>query len=227
MTAEVQLLSPSTLGFWTRCIRTASQLSQEALAEASGLPTRTIQRIEAGRPTSIATRRSLARGLGYENRDVFEDPAFIAELHKLLETVSEHNPKQHYPNYVKISASVAQNGDDLGNLLNLSQAYLFNCEDVLSAEVKEVAAALFDLLQDYADVWSELTHADRLSASRSFDESIIEIEQLGARLYIGTRDTNFVGSMWTDKTPIAITIGYVVVVPRNRKIEHMLVPKRV
>ena len=55
---------PKFLAFWTRCIREASHWSQEALAASSGLDVRTIQRIEAGRPASITTRRALARGLG-------------------------------------------------------------------------------------------------------------------------------------------------------------------
>ena len=59
--------------------------SQEALAASANLTPRTIQRIEAGEPSSIATRRSLARGLGYENPDIFEDPEFIATVLKLLD----------------------------------------------------------------------------------------------------------------------------------------------
>ena len=227
MTAEMQTLSPQVLGFWVRCIRTASKWSQEALAEASGLTTRTIQRIEAGQPASVTTRRSLARGLGYENPDVFDDPTFIAEVHKLLETVSDHSEKQQFPDHLKLPVEAVSTGDALGRLIGGSSAYLFNCEDGLSTDVKEQAAALFDLLLDYGDVWSDLTHGDRLTATLSFDENLAEFEQLGARLYSASRATKIVGSMWTDKTPLPITIGYVTVVPKDREIGHIMVPKGV
>lgn len=227
MTTEMHTLSPQLLGFWVRCIRTASKWSQEALAESSGLNLRTIQRIEAGQPASVTTRRSLARGLGYDNADVFDDPAFVAEVLKLLETAADHGEKERYPDHLKLPAEPVRTGDALGRLIGASSAYVFNCDDELSDQVKEQAAALFDLLQDYGDVWSDLTHGDRLSASRSFDENLVEFEQHGARLYSATRATKIVGSMWTDKTPLPITIGYVTVVPKDREIGHIMVPKGV
>lgn len=61
-------LPPNILGFWTRCIRTTMHWSQEALAASANLTPRTIQRIEAGEPSSIATRRSLARVLATRTR---------------------------------------------------------------------------------------------------------------------------------------------------------------
>lgn len=228
MTATKQTLSPRLLGFWVRCIRTASKWSQDALAEASGLTTRTIQRIEAGQPASATTRRSLARALGYENPDIFDDPVFVAEVHKLLESISENTEEKRYPDHLKLTAEPLHTGDALSRLIGASSAYVFNCHDELSDEVKEQAAALFDLLQDYGEVWSDLTHGERLSASRSFDDNLSELKQLGARLYSATRAAKIVGSMWADKTPLPITIGYVTVVPKDhREVRHLLVPKEV
>ncbi len=189
MATETEPLSPQILGFWVRCIRTALKWSQEALAEASGLNLRTIQRVEAGRPTSVTTRRSLARGLGYQNPDVFEDLTFVAEVRNLLEMASDYSQKERFPDHLKLRADPVRTGDALGRLIAASSAYVFSCDDDLSDQVKEQAAALFDLLQDYGDSWSDLTHYDRLTASRSFDENLAEFEQSGARLYSATRAT--------------------------------------
>src|SRR6266436_1072254 len=85
MTTFQTMLDPKILGFWTRCIRETQHMSQEALAASSGLDVRTIQRIEGGNAVSVTTRRCLARGLGYENPDIFDDPEFTISVHRVLE----------------------------------------------------------------------------------------------------------------------------------------------
>jgi transcriptional regulator with XRE-family HTH domain len=70
-------LDPKLLGFWVKCIREASNWSQEAVAATAGLDVRTIQRAEAGSSISLASRRSLARGLGFDDYDIFQKPEFI------------------------------------------------------------------------------------------------------------------------------------------------------
>ena len=75
--AEIDTKDPKFLAFWTKCIRETSHWPQEVLAAAAGLDVRTIQRIEAGYPVSVTTRRALARGLGYDNPNVFDDAEFI------------------------------------------------------------------------------------------------------------------------------------------------------
>lgn len=85
MTADIDTKDPKFLAFWTKCIRESSKWSQEALAAASGLTVRTIQRIEAGNAVNITTRRALARGLGYDDPDVFENPGFIKGVQALFD----------------------------------------------------------------------------------------------------------------------------------------------
>jgi transcriptional regulator with XRE-family HTH domain len=57
--APLQAFDPQTLGWWAHSIRVASGWSQETVAELSGLSVRTIQRVEAGHPSSVDTRRAL------------------------------------------------------------------------------------------------------------------------------------------------------------------------
>src|SRR5271169_5996526 len=81
MSAETtSILDPSILAWWTRAIREASHWSQEALAASSSLTVRTIQRIEAGSRSDVTTRRALARGLGYDNPEIFFDPEFAKTI---------------------------------------------------------------------------------------------------------------------------------------------------
>jgi transcriptional regulator with XRE-family HTH domain len=77
---NLTLIDPKMLGFWARCIREAQHLSQEALAANASVDIRTVQRFEAGKAVNITSRRALAKAMGYDNPDVFDDPKFIPLL---------------------------------------------------------------------------------------------------------------------------------------------------
>lgn len=225
MTIDTAPLTPSLLGFWTRCLRTTQHWSQDALAAASGLTTRTIQRIEAGEASTITTRRSLARGLGYDNPDVFDDPEFVRMVRQFIDVAQGQKVKDEYSDHIPLPASPIANGDALGRLIGASEAYVFNYDDDLPQEAKEQAASLFDMMQDYGDIWRELTHADRLKAGTEFDEALQEFEGQGLRAYSATRSTKTVGATWLDQKPLPITIGYLTVVEADREIGQLMVPK--
>ena len=67
----VRPLSPIEIGVFVRARREANGWSQETLAELSGLSARTIQRVEDGQPSSVDTRRALARGFEFPDIDFF------------------------------------------------------------------------------------------------------------------------------------------------------------
>lgn len=67
----VRPLSPMEIGVFVRARREANGWSQETLAELSGLSARTIQRVEDGQPSSVDTRRALARGFEFPDIDFF------------------------------------------------------------------------------------------------------------------------------------------------------------
>lgn len=227
--ATPTVLDPKTLGFWAKCIREASHWSQEAVAASAGLDVRTVQRIEAGKSVSITTRRALARGLGYENQDVFQDPTFIATVHGLLQDLQAGNRKQfeaQFPEHMRLPVTRVANGDALGRLADISGATLLNADEWLSPEAKEIAASLFDYLRDIVDISADASFSDKLAYNREMDAMLKSLEGLGASAYSAVRSTKMVGAFWTDKTPIPITIGYVTVVPSDRSITEIMVPRR-
>jgi transcriptional regulator with XRE-family HTH domain len=227
-TAALSLPS-NILGFWTRCIRTTMHWSQEALAASANLTPRTIQRIEAGEPSSIATRRSLARGLGYENPDIFEDPEFIASVLKLLD--GAHSQKvedfhKQFPDLVPIDATPVKSGEALASLAGNSEAYLFHCDDEISLEAKQLAACLFDYLRDLVDVWDDISFSDRLRYTQDMEHMLSELGALDVRVHVASRSTKMVGVHWENKTPLPLSIGYLVVAPKHKDITQLMVPKR-
>lgn len=225
MTTDTMTLTPALLAFWTKCLRTTQHWSQEALAAASGLTTRTIQRIEAGEPSTVTTRRALARAFGYDNSDIFEYPEFARNVRQFIDVAHEQRIRDDHPDHMPLSAEPVASGDGLGRLIGASQAYVFNCDDDLHAGAKEQAAWLFDLLQDYGDIWNEITHSDRLKAGSEFDQALTDLRQQGARAYSATRSTKILGAAWPDQTPLPVTIGYMSIVRADREIDQLMVPK--
>ena len=114
-----QPIDPQTLGWWAHSLRVASGWSQETVAELSGLNVRTIQRVEAGHPSSVDTRRALARGLNYDDVDVFNKPetaAYIEGLRsEILRICHDDIRQKQFPNCTFIDATEAKSGKDLAD----------------------------------------------------------------------------------------------------------------
>jgi transcriptional regulator with XRE-family HTH domain len=222
-------LDPKLLGFWAKCIREASHWSQEALAASAGLDVRTIQRIEAGKSVSISTRRSLARGLGYEKHDVFEDPEFAATISGLigeLQAGRQKNLDAQFPEFIRLSVARVVSGDALCQLADVSEGTLLHMDDGLSLDAKQTTAALFDFLRDLSDISSDVSFTEKLEFGKSLNAMLKELEKLGAAAFSAIRSTKMVGVNWADKTPMPIAIGYLTIVPSERTITEIMVPRR-
>jgi len=192
MITESLSLPPNILGFWTRCLRTTQNWSQEALAAASGLDTRTIQRIEAGKPASVTTRRSLALGLGYDNPCIFDDPQFITTVMGLI-GAAQSQPADDFrkqnPDHIPVATSRITTGEALGRLAGSSNAYLFHCDDDVSPEAKRQASSMFDLLRDLGDISDEISFADKLTYNHQLETMLRDLEQLTVWVYSASRST--------------------------------------
>jgi transcriptional regulator with XRE-family HTH domain len=221
-------LDPKLLGFWVKCIREASNWSQEAVAATAGLDVRTIQRAEAGSSISLASRRSLARGLGFDDYDTFQKPEFIDAVQGLLDLIKKKNEEEYYkqfPDCLRIEAFPVRKVGDFERIVS-SNAYSFSADPNLSSEAKELAATLFDCLQDLGDCFNDLSHIGRLNSIEGFQSVLDELEELGAVVLTAKRLTTISSSNWVDKTPLRIDIGYVAVAPSTTEIKEVVVSKR-
>ncbi len=228
MTTDIDTKDPKFLAFWTKCLREASHWSQEALAASAGFDVRTIQRIEAGRPVSVTTRRALARGLGYDNPDVFEDPEFIKGIHALfegLQKIQDEDVQKQFPDHIRINTSRVKSGDGLARIAYEANSYLFHADETIADEAKEAASGIFDFLRDLGDIADDISFADKLSYQRSLGEMLEQLEAAGAACYSAFRATKMVGANWVDKTPLPITIGYLTIVPVEKVLTEMMVPR--
>jgi transcriptional regulator with XRE-family HTH domain len=228
-TQSIDPKDPKFIGFWTKCIRETSLWSQEALAASSGLDVRTIQRIEAGKPTSITTRRALARGLGYDNLDIFDAPEFLKSVHDLfegLQKVQDDAIQQQFPDQIRLKVSRVVSGEALGRIAYESEAYFFNADDATTTAAKEVAATLFDYLHDLGDIASDLSFTDKLSYNSELGEMLGQLEGLDAICYAGSRTIKMVGENRVSKAPMTLTVGYLIAVPKDRVVTEIMAPRR-
>ncbi len=225
----MELMSPLLLAWWVKLLRESSDLSQEALAEASGLTTRTIQRVEAGEASNTTTRRALARGLGYEDPKCFEDPNVargIAELRADIERVQRDTLLASYPDKVFLPATKVVTGEELGRLAEGAGAYSFHYDDQLNAKAKATAAALFDYLRDYGEVDELYSETDKLDVYAALGGFLEDLHKMGASAHSATRVARVVGQAWLDKTPLNIRMSYLVIDSSDKEIHEIVAGKQ-
>jgi transcriptional regulator with XRE-family HTH domain len=68
---QVRPLIPAEIAAFVRARREATGWSQDTLASLAGLNIRTVQRVEDGQPSSLDTRRALARAFQFPDLDFF------------------------------------------------------------------------------------------------------------------------------------------------------------
>ncbi len=141
------MLDPKLLGFWARCVREAQHLSQEALAEAAGITVRTVQRFEAGAGVQIGSRRSLAKALGYDDQDIFDDPKFAATVFGFIDDLKAFKQEQvddQHPDQMRLPAQLVSCGEEAIRFAQGNDAALFDISADLNRETKEIAATFAD-----------------------------------------------------------------------------------
>jgi transcriptional regulator with XRE-family HTH domain len=167
MPLHAQALPPAIFSIWVRLLRAVSEMSQDALAEASGLSERTIQRVESSGRANRMTRRSLARGFGYDNHDIFDDPTFIATAIDAVAEIRAERAKKveaSHPGHIKLAVEPVSSGAQIATLIDQCDAWVYHCNDAANVTGQNVTAVMFDNVQDYGDIWSELPPSARFEA---------------------------------------------------------------
>ena len=229
MSIGTQTIPPTILAIWTRTLRLASNLSQDALAEASGLSERTIQRVETIGRANLMTRRSIARGLGYDNIDIFDDPTFITTAADALAEIHAEGAKNveaNYPDHIKLAVEPVSSGSQIASLIEQCDAWVYHCDDAAGIAGQRTSALLFDHVQDYGDIWGELPPSGRFEAQEAFTGLIAEIAPEGLCAYQSCRFDRL-AQVGIDRGPVPFNIGYLIIVPAGQTASHILVSKRV
>lgn len=109
---QPRLLTPEELAVFVKLFRDTRKWSQEQLAAIAGLSTRTVQRVENGKPSDLDTRRALARAFEFEDIDVLNKAFQIPTSEELSEAKATFDR-----DHITLKAYPLEDGRHLAGLL--------------------------------------------------------------------------------------------------------------
>lgn len=217
-TWDRRILPSADLAFLIKVLRQASAWTQETLAELSGLTVRTIQRVEKGDPSSLDTRRALARGFGYEDLDVFNKPWPVCDP-GTLKAASEELQRTT----VIVQLTRVQSSPPIRKVVEGAESSVSEEIGAVSAEAREAFAQLVDNLRDYNDVQDCYSEHDKLRFDESLDALLTTIAKHKATVAVGKRRVQV--RINPEREPVTWTNVYFILAPRSTVPSEIRVPK--
>ena len=182
-------------------------LTQENLADAANLTSRTIEQVESGRHRpNEQTLRSIARALNMEFQ-VFDKPTPEKERRQRMEI------ERAICKTVFVPTASIRDARDFLSCFGQRHAFRFDTSAVEDDNAMEVAAAMVDWIKDLNDIWEEVYQSERLSYARSFAELCQDIEGQGYVCHIGSHRQRL---REKGKPDIIFDVGLMVLLPKDQ-----------
>lgn len=216
--SQPRQLTPHELAGVVKGFREMRKWSQEQLAEVAGLSTRTVQRVEDEQPSSVDTRRALARAFDSDDIDLFNKPYVIPTAEQLAAEKARLEKEN-----VTLQAVRLETGKQLAQLAEPTQASLFSEVIPLPPGADEVFARLTDYCRDYSEAAELYSAVGRLGVYQELDEMVAELRAAGFSLVGATRKA--VAGLFGSKTGTPLEVAYVVVAPVGHEPEQLMVPR--
>jgi transcriptional regulator with XRE-family HTH domain len=217
-------MPPEDVGVLVRLYRDAMGWTQETLAELSGLTVRTIQRVEAGQPSSLDTRRAIARGFEIPDLDVFAKPMPFPTEEELKERKAAFDRDHMVLDLQEVDGrqlvAMLMGGRRFGAITPGSTAEL-------PRQADDAFAPIVDFLRECLDVVDDASSVQMLSYGDALDELIVALRATKHCLCAAQRSTGITSKTWTDPTPMPIDITYVVAAPVERRPSKLVVPRKI
>jgi transcriptional regulator with XRE-family HTH domain len=170
---------PAFIAQQVKFIRKMFRLTQENLADASGLTTRTIEKVESGRHRpEEQTLRSIARAVKIDVR-YFEKPTPEEEARQRADL------KRALRKMVMVPTNPILTTSDFLAAFGERHAFRFDTSQVQNEEALDVAASLVDWIKDLNDSWDECNASDQLQCARSCVELCGQLEAIGYLCHMG------------------------------------------
>lgn len=179
---DARVPTPAELAQFIKSLRDENKWSQATLAEISGLTERTIQRVENGEPSSLDTRRTLARAFKFDDLDTFEKPWPFPNVEKLKAYSAELDKTT-----AVIPITRIQDARTLRTMTEGAESSATEELGDLAPEAREAFASIVDYLRDYNDVRDLYSMSQRLDVDRDIDTLLKTVAGAGAAVGAGLR----------------------------------------
>lgn len=216
-------MTPAEVALLVKIYREAMEWSQETLAELSGLTVRTIQRVEAGQPSSLDTRRAIARGFQISDLDVFCKPNPFPTKEEL-----EHQKVEFDRKYLVLDASVVD-GRKITAILSDKQgcgAISPGSTVELPNAAQDAFANILDFARDCMDVADVASRREMLGYGDQLETMIGELQSNGFCVCMAVRQTSITSKSWADQTPWDLEVAYLVAAPVDSPPTKIVVPRK-
>ena len=220
---DARVPTPADLAEFVQAMRDSNKWSQATLAEISRVTERTIQRVENGEPSSLDTRRALARAFGHDDVDLFEKPWPFTNPEKVKAYIAELDETT-----LKIALTPIKEGRTLRTMLEGAESFATDEIGELTKEAREAFASLADYLRDYQNISDECSMSQKLGVDRDIDDLLQTITEQGATVGAGFRHARLrMKPDPPDKSDMDWTNIHIVIAPKEAFPSGIRVPKRV
>lgn len=218
-----RVLSNEELGKTVRMLRDESKWTQATLAELSGVTERTVQRVEQGKGASYDTRRALARGFGFDDIDIFNNPIPVLNSEKYQQYLSELERST-----VVIDMSFVISASEVRKLVEGADSSVSDQIGEPPADARQAFAGLVDNLRDYNDVRELYGEVQKLEFDEFLETFLQEVKANGCGVAVGERRAKLVfANDPPGKAPMNWRNVYFVVARRDELPSKIRVPKKV
>lgn len=171
---------PTYIADQVKFMRKMFRWTQENLAGAAGLTTRTIEKIESGRHRpDEQTLRSIARAFNLKGVEIFKKPTPEEQARQRAE-IERASRKM-----VMVHSRVIRTAADFLSAFGPLEFFRTDTSLVEDDKVLDLVATMADQIRDFIDIWPEVYETERLTYARSFAEQCTELEKLGFDCHMG------------------------------------------
>jgi transcriptional regulator with XRE-family HTH domain len=196
---------PQYIADTVRLLRKMLGLTQENLAQAANLSTRTIEKVESGRHRpDEQTLRSIGRATAFDVR-VFDKPTPEQEAHQKAEF------ERAVRKTAIVKTSPIKSPSDFLGAFDQWDAARIDTSAVTDEVALETAAAMADWLRDMNDIWEDCYMSQRLEYARSFVQLCREIRGRGYICYLGHNRERL---RQRGKPDLIFTVGLMSILPK-------------
>jgi transcriptional regulator with XRE-family HTH domain len=213
-------LTPAELAGVIKMFREMRQWSQEQLADVAGLSTRTVQRIETGRPSDLDTRRALARAFEAQDIDMFNKP-YVIPTEEEMKAARVQFEREH----MTLAAYPLTTGRQLADLVERHSMDLMTPGFEMEREADQEFAALIDYLREYRDCHDLYQQVDKLDVYDALQERIDSLSRMGVSLRYAERQIKLMTAGEAAK-PWETSVLYVVAFRIGHEPDQFATPRK-